>query len=1164
MKKIQPQMKKIQVIEEKGIDLVQLQEDELRDKLDDNFVELILRQSRRNIEQTLPKEEYLQRKKLIELSSIPIAPSLIINQPNLWVPIVERVGGKVSTTDMERNPSTTDTERNLSTTDTERNPSTKDSVIYFDQPIYYLDARDNHSDGGNNHRLKVLAQGDKIAIQRLVKMKVGDFRGVNSRYHNAETFLLSGRYSIEDIHDTWSRILPRQTPSLLEEQLYRQNIPGAYYVLSWHRLALALTENASRLALVDSSRGLQSKSTAVTRYPFLREIPHYGFTFSELDFAMLNDLQLTRIVGVMTGMKLDIRSEIEALKTKHRIELSNRAEVDRQNKLLADNMQVDRILRKILSSSKYNDIRSKLDDTIEYIGQLPDAVRKKVEVQTGSACDHGRLAQKLRRGDDRALSQIKSLKNVCPKCGGQIVCPHVIDFYSYTEHRIRRSKMQKYEEDGHCRLCGEVFPRMIFETSLIPYENQDEELAKYIWGNVAAHQRFIDLSPSLDERKFITLVRDGIYAQISEIEARIMKNRTLTKAKFEARMAVYTSVHIFAYMIHLQQKHPKTLQWKLDNASRASRGDKNAAKAAKTKHKGDKQSLVQLLAAVIKIIQSTKMRYLREDPSITVDLIKTSLIEAFKQIQQGSIDAPEERSPLDTDIRLDPIWNAISRVYSVESTGKQSKHSDGTQTSKKGKQSKQSGNGKQGKQSAQLESMVMSNLEKNRRLYDDVREIPVSMPKIPQISLNTASQMTQTIERNMTLLGFNQMLQTVRTGDVSKELYQLSERYAMLKKTFQSMYFRPKFVSSRNVTNIPRVDISRVYDESGREHKWSLYVTKKYAEIKKEEFKGLLAKNGSLPEIIDMKCAICGVLKSETHTLDVEKISSSLYVLSRIDNFSKYYAQRCPLGDMHRGEKICEKCGMHRDNSNVKLMYKKYEAKYIEDKKSQLEIQNTVAVKPATHSYEWSQSFQPIAELARRLKVSESTLLSIGLREGMTEHVIPEPAENRYNAQSYVLQAYTIMTYMEWNQIRLFYGDIRPNTALGEILKDTSLDSLQGANLPDIYDDYMKKYYYFQWKLSPVEMVAWCTQSLCEKLLAVAIVDNPVAHKFFTYITNRILRAEELREKPGYFSYSQAFGDTTTKIEEAVEAKEDDEGEEQLFSLDGYDVEDVEDIDFTS
>lgn len=176
-------------------------------------------------------------------------------------------------------------------------------------------------------------------------------------------------------------------------------------------------------------------------------------------------------------------------------------------------------------------------------------------------------------------------------------------------------------------------------------------------------------------------------------------------------------------------------------------------------------------------------------------------------------------------------------------------------------------------------------------------------------------------------------------------------------------YFEFGFARTRRF-RITDVGVTYLYDEQGLHHQWHIYVyesrqqgsQKTRVELTKKEIAAALQDTaraqGPLHDyvLVDVRCSICNVLRSQTGGLDSQKALTALAALTEFDTFFSFYESRCPAGGLHEFEevgvaegsrRICQKCGLDealiRDHSspgaiaNARAYYDKFLGKYEEE-----------------------------------------------------------------------------------------------------------------------------------------------------------------------------------------------------------------------------------------
>lgn len=128
-------------------------------------------------------------------------------------------------------------------------------------------------------------------------------------------------------------------------------------------------------------------------------------------------------------------------------------------------------------------------------------------------------------------------------------------------------------------------------------------------------------------------------------------------------------------------------------------------------------------------------------------------------------------------------------------------------------------------------------------------------------------------------------------------------------------------------TTLKQAPLSRLYDEEGTTHDWSIYIWKnsegdEKALTKKEILKTYHeALTTGEPSKLrgycsdDRQCGTCGVRWSEVDKLDEAKVEKHLKARLKLGGFFMYYESRCPVEGLHefapnKDRMLCKKCGV--------------------------------------------------------------------------------------------------------------------------------------------------------------------------------------------------------------------------------------------------------------
>lgn len=150
-----------------------------------------------------------------------------------------------------------------------------------------------------------------------------------------------------------------------------------------------------------------------------------------------------------------------------------------------------------------------------------------------------------------------------------------------------------------------------------------------------------------------------------------------------------------------------------------------------------------------------------------------------------------------------------------------------------------------------------------------------------------------------------------------------------------------------NPTCRGRANLGRIFDESGRVHKFTTLIGVDGREYPPRTLAPV--------EITDRKCADCGIhLSKSAAALRNDKIATSIGEKVQYDNFWKYYLIRCPRGEMHirlNSLAPCEKCGHNpvaTESVEMQNYYREFRKQYQTELAENVtnDLATSVSVKP--------------------------------------------------------------------------------------------------------------------------------------------------------------------------------------------------------------------------
>lgn len=401
--------------------------------------------------------------------------------------------------------------------------------------------------------------------------------------------------------------------------------------------------------------------------------------------------------------------------------------------------------------------------------------------------------------------------------------------------------------------------------------------------------------------------------------------------------------------------------------------------------------------------------------------------------------------------------------------------------------------------------------------------------------------------------------------------------------------------------------VTRSFDANGKAHIWSKYIITSKIEannktVNKDDAASINVHDKSA-KITDRQCSVCGVLFSQ-----VDKINNADVILAisnkfTFDSFFVFYETRCPEKANHDWvssvgtASTCSKCGLVSGQHDV-AYFTKYKGAFELEK---LQMSDTIITDAKTfnhrastqfETYEeeyknWKFNFEIILELSDKLGVSKSIIMSLSATEGESYSAIqnvnhvPSETNERYATRVYALRATVQNIIIEYNRLRNIYrvNKLVPQELL-KIVDDAGISKAVQQEfvtiLPDIYNGFNERFEVIQRFKKPREIVSFCIQQICEKLLIILHDKNPVTAvvraEFVKYITNRLFRDDELVSKydKNKMNWTFIHGDVTdvTKPTESADmlddspAEEQDEEEDELgINEDAFDMEEPDDPD---
>lgn len=859
---------------------------------------------------------------------------------------------------------------------------------------------------------------------------------------------------------------------------------------------------------------------------------------------------------------------------------------------------------------------------------------KYLEAVINNKCPHVKIYRQFRLARDDEISRrkynelSKFFKNPketdkmiqCNNCGFDIICPHYKEFteleFAGKFYADIKAKLTKYidhavvRDQYYCKICGEMISSLEafgdIGQARDSSSNMNEELKNFMWGEMIILTKYLKFGNLINVPQLVTAMRDACYPYIFEIEKQILKSKTNSADEIKAKKRLFITIYAFAYMIHLI----------LSNRSKS--GD-NEISFKNFKPKNPKNAIVDMIKHSLEIIILSRNVIIREIPGMTADLIKNKLIEAYKSMQSVGtqvITYSGEAEDLLITLVLDPVYKYLYFINTIDDI------LSGKRPSKSKYDLVKRIDDLMGDSIPKLEKsdnvfgkihIPKFDTKWNLKAFDDIK--PLTKAK----AMPGGKSVWESAQAGYQARSFDIFVDKIRNKLYTQPMYidvsakkgdagdamdvKFREPFEAHNEKFAQMVDKEKILYQYKLMEFaknygkfpnkfsrrwsrPEVSLGRIYDEDGNLHNWSIYIIEKTVDDKAskvEKTASEIAKSTEMGTqftdvISDRKCSVCGVLWSKSDTLSDDKIKDSLNSLYTVNNFFRFYENRCPKGALHDFDKSgkCTKCGIGNDyilkSSSKESMnyYREFRNIYFKERDefaSSTSISTTSALKPqdASAKYEseytkWTFNFNVVIDLANKLKINQRLLMAMGAvekqeyAEVQSGAYIPTEAEMKNDTRIYVLNTHIKNLITEYNQIRFFHKLVKPSIDLIQLIDNSGINKHKiadiGNKLPIIFNDYNNRFTYIQRNKKPRETVSFCIQTFCEMCLRIWNDNDKeterLRHDFVEYFVKKVVRAEELLSKPGHFNWSLLYCDKEIKEKDSYDQNYNDKLESEV------------------
>lgn len=673
----------------------------------------------------------------------------------------------------------------------------------------------------------------------------------------------------------------------------------------------------------------------------------------------------------------------------------------------------------------------------------------------------------------------------CNNCGFDIMCSHVREQYElkleHANNEVIIAKLNKYYDsvpifgEIFCKYCGEkiansddsVGMAMFSGSQLIKREQAVDEVRDMIWNESNQIIRGVMIFSIIQSNRYLNnlsaTIADIIYEDVKAQYELLMRSKTATLDDVKTRLKLFITIFIYALLIKISKDNHKDV-----------------------KFKGNiKPDLKTIFKDAFNLLITSKQSLIGKIPGATNDFIKSYLVKAYgvlmeKYTKQVST-AETRRNDQFTALRLDPIfWHTLALKQIAAYRDKKQpleEHNVGAIM---------------GKTLDEISSAphAYANVKMNFKGWVEQVADPSG-----KISGEKLYEYIHKLREEIVVASYKIQLDYIQNGIYLENVFiegvinphiaefqdrqnNLAKREDLLADLIRYLLTRPyrfHFRDNMYRFNPDPSQLNKIYGKDGHAHKWKLFKYPSGKTLSEDEARD------HKEFIVDIKCIICGELKSNPGKYDPSDVLRELHEKA---NFFNQYEFQCPAGGKtpyHKwnAKNVCEKCGItpekiYNKDGNYYNKYKKVfeERLRVRSKVDINAIQERKIVKLPNIKITWKHNPGLVNQFVNRIikinKMSQektyNIYYNIGLSEGYQyENIINgkvSPMRNITN-DDYLLRATKLDTYArklihEYYFVKHNAKISRMPQDIAEIMKEIekSKKKINFTQLPDIMNEY--------------------------------------------------------------------------------------------------------------
>jgi hypothetical protein len=734
----------------------------------------------------------------------------------------------------------------------------------------------------------------------------------------------------------------------------------------------------------------------------------------------------------------------------------------------------------------------------------------------------------LKESTIKTASLLKLEKNA-----GEI-CPHILEYATNLKDNvnvetIENNILNKYgaqesnifinrDRNTYCKICGSLLSE--YDEEDIAYKEldkymisiEDDEMFSIIKQElqyVLSYYMFQPKTLSISIFTIVDLLSSIIRSKLLEIQADLIKIKTLSDNEMWILININIYIYIFAILTQFVFANPEILQFKDNispqhkkyNKSEKSGGkDITITKSSKQiveqllKQKHGKENLEKLINNSLELVKKIKYSDILNSKYITISNIRELFLNAYKWV--------------------------LTLNYNIENiediTGNKSttfKQSDIEQYNI---------------------IKFLSKYGKLGRTYEKIEAENEPLYKTAELNKENDEEVIL-LYKYITEEQF-----MIKPIPITPEHTKIIDNFITLKNKDNKEYITYKKSRFRPLLSIPHIHLKQAYkldlpyeivSNCGKNcSKTYMYQgTKKtdLYEYTQKDIVGWLESNNKtkLNELYSLNClgmkCVCKEKKN-----------------NKILLFYKYFEQFCPKGELHEyTEKKCSKCGITSEIINQKDndYFNKYKDVFIKIKKKENKIISDELIMDKIKKEEnekekypeWKITTKEIKELAKIINIKNivNLFLNIGIFEGNAYKLIEDnkiqpyidASDSIYICQSNITHNYILYMYRNYYVLKNSEYIIKIPQELKHLLTKASQSNKDfSKKLDDLDMNYINKYdYYINQKIKPVELANFGLTTLANLFLTIHnIFKNAKIEKFgkiwIDYYISKILGFERV------------------------------------------------------